>query len=83
MKYNGVDLLCLHAAASIASLAPLRVGNEGLVVEGMLVHGVLHERLRSLCQVVNSTDFALEACLVTVEDSDWQMVASRAGVNQP
>lgn len=30
-------------------------------------------------QVVNSTQYVLEVCLITVEDDDWQEVAPRAG----
>lgn len=43
------------------------------------VQGTRREVLRGLCQVVNSTELALEVCLVDVEDSDWQMVAARSG----
>ena len=35
--------------------------------------------LRALCQLVNTTELTLEACLVDLEDGDWHMVAARAG----
>lgn len=43
------------------------------------LQGTRRELLRALCQLVNTTDLTLEACLVDVEDSDWHMVAARSG----
>ncbi len=36
-----------------------------------------------LPQVINSTKYILEVCLVTIEDADWQMIAARAGETLP
>ncbi|KAL4443584.1 hypothetical protein ABPG75_011321 [Micractinium tetrahymenae] len=66
-------------AAGSASVIPLKIGKEGLVVESSVANGTRREVLRALCQVVNSTELTLEVCLVDVEDSDWQMVAARSG----
>ncbi|KAL4447306.1 hypothetical protein ABPG77_007339, partial [Micractinium sp. CCAP 211/92] len=66
-------------AAGSASVIPLKLGKEGLVVESSVANGTRREVLRGLCQVVNSTELLLEFCLVDVEDSDWQMVAARSG----
>jgi hypothetical protein len=43
------------------------------------VQGTRREVLRALCQVVNTTELTLEACLVDIEDGDWHLVAARAG----
>ena len=43
------------------------------------VQGTRREVLRALCQLVNTTELTLEACLVDIEDGDWHVVAARAG----
>lgn len=43
------------------------------------LQGTRREVLRALCQLVNRTELTLEACLVDVEDGDWNMVPSRSG----
>jgi hypothetical protein len=67
------------AGAATASLIPLKIGGEGLVVESSVAHGTRRELLRALCQLVNTTELTLEAALIEVEDSDWHMVAARSG----
>lgn len=47
-------------------VTPFSIGKQSMVLQELLVHGVQHEVLRSLCQLVNSTDVALELSLVTV-----------------
>jgi hypothetical protein len=42
--------------------------------------GTHREVLRALCQLVNSTELTLEACLADVEDGDWHMVSARSGM---
>ncbi|KAL4527774.1 hypothetical protein Ndes2437A_g02912 [Nannochloris sp. 'desiccata'] len=50
---------------------PIRVDDQDVVIEGKLHRGEFTELLRALCQVVNSTAFTLEACLIVLEDGDW------------
>lgn len=50
---------------------PLRVDDQDVVIEGKLERGEFTELVRALCQVVNSTAFTLEACLLVLEDGDW------------
>jgi hypothetical protein len=50
---------------------PLRVDDQDVVIEGRLHRGEFTEVLRALCQVVNSTAFTIEACLLVLEDGDW------------
>lgn len=66
-------------SGSASTVIPLRIGGDGLVVEGSVSNGARQEMLRTLCQVANTTEFWLEARLVKVEDADWHMVASRSG----
>ena len=54
-------------AALLSSLVPLTVGGEGVVLEGALFGGEWRELLRGLCQVVNSTDLVLEACILSAD----------------
>ncbi|KAL4858517.1 Vacuolar protein sorting-associated protein 13C [Chlorella vulgaris] len=71
--------LTYATAAGSASVTPIKIGKEGLVVESSVANGTRREVLRALCQLVNSTELTLEACLVDVEDGDWSMVPSRSG----
>lgn len=70
-------MLC--CAVAISSVTPIKLGSEGVVLEGTVVGGARQETLRAPCQVVNTTRMVLEVCLITVQDEDWQMVTPRAG----
>ena len=45
--------------------------------------GAAHEVLRTLCQVVNATQFLLEVRIVAFEDGDWEAIPSPAGETRP
>ncbi len=48
-----------------ASVIPVRVpGGKGIALESSFQHGLKQERLRTLCQVVNSTSLTLEVSIV-------------------
>jgi hypothetical protein len=57
--------------SSSSCITALRIGCHGIAIEestGVAAsYGVNREVLRSLCQVVNSTDFYLEVCLIEVK----------------
>ena len=81
-----------HVSESLGYVIPLRIGDEGVVLEGRMHQGEFRELLRAPCQIVNTTAFTMEACLVTFADSDWTDVgiihshhidAARASPPQP
>ena len=49
-----------HKHRSAAVVLPVPVGNEGVALESSFTNGVKYEVLRSLCQLVNTTELALE-----------------------
>ena len=61
--------LCLqdkqHKRKAAAAVLPVRLGDEGMALESSFKDGLKHEVLRSLCQLVNSSELALEVCLTT------------------
>lgn len=63
--------LCLqdkqHKRKAAAAVLPVRVGDEGMALESSFKDGLKHEVLRSLCQLVNSSELALEVCLTTCQ----------------
>ena len=60
------NTLCLafvqskHKRRTAAVILPVRVGNDGVALESSFKSGVKNEVLRSLCQLVNTTELALE-----------------------
>lgn len=52
-----------HKHKTAAVILPVRVGNEGVALESSFKEGVKNEVLRSLCQLVNTTELALEVSL--------------------
>lgn len=49
-----------HKHKTAAVILPVRMGNEGVALESSFKEGVKNEVLRSLCQLVNTTELALE-----------------------
>lgn len=49
-----------HKRKTAAVILPVRMGNEGVALESSFKDGVKNEVLRSLCQLVNTTELALE-----------------------
>jgi hypothetical protein len=58
--------------AGVASVTPLRMGEESVVLEGRVEAGEWREQLRALCQLVNATEFTLEAALAGAEGGGAQ-----------
>ncbi|DBA65521.1 TPA: hypothetical protein ACH3X2_003177 [Trebouxia sp. C0005] len=54
------------------------MGDEGVALESIFRDGVKNEALRSLCQLVNTSELALEVCVVELAESDWQMLPWQA-----
>lgn len=52
-----------HKHKTAAVILPVRMGNEGVALESSFKEGVKNEVLRSLCQLVNTTELALEVSL--------------------
>ena len=52
-----------HKRKSTAVVLPVRMGDEGVALESSFKHGVKNEVLRSLCQLVNTSELALEVSL--------------------
>lgn len=50
-----------HKRKAAAAVLPVRVGDEGMALESSFKDGLKNEVLRSLCQLVNSSELALEA----------------------
>ncbi|KAL3132004.1 hypothetical protein ABBQ32_14227 [Trebouxia sp. C0010 RCD-2024] len=67
-----------HKRRTAAVILPVRVGSEGVALESSFKSGVKNEVLRSLCQLVNTTELALEVCVVTSAEGDWQMLPRQA-----
>lgn len=53
-----------HKRRTAAVILPVRVGSEGVALESSFKSGVKNEVLRSLCQLVNTTELALEVNLL-------------------
>ena len=49
-----------HKRKVAAAVLPVRVGDEGMALESSFKDGLKNEVLRSLCQLVNSSELALE-----------------------
>ena len=49
-----------HKHKTAAVVLPVRMGSEGVALESSFKEGVKNEVLRSLCQLVNTTELALE-----------------------
>lgn len=60
-----------HASESLGYVIPLRIGNDGVVLEGRMQQGEFKELLRAPCQMINTTAFTLEACLITLKGGEW------------
>lgn len=70
----------LQRHARVTSVAPFIIGYnlsqeqpspgacENVILEGGLHEGEWREILRSTCQIINSTEFTMEACVISVED---------------
>ena len=56
-----------QSSSSVASVTPVMLGSEGLIMESWLESGKKRNRFRSLVQVVNTTKFVLELCARTGE----------------
>lgn len=57
---------------------PVRMADEGVALESSFRDGVKNEVLRSLFQLVNTSELALEVCVVDLAESDWQMLPRQA-----
>lgn len=55
-----------HKRRSAAVILPVRVGDEGVALESSFRSGVKNEVLRSLCQLLNTTELALEVSLTNI-----------------
>ena len=53
-----------HKHRSAAVVLPVRTADEGVALESSFKDGVKNEVLRSLCQVVNTSQLALEVTLL-------------------
>ena len=58
-----------QSSSSVASVTPVMLGSEGLILESWLESGKKRNRFRSLVQVVNTTNFVLEVSARTGERS--------------
>ena len=54
-----------HKRKSTAVVLPVRMGDEGVALESSFRDGVKNEVLRSLCQLVNTSELALEVWQTT------------------
>jgi hypothetical protein len=70
-KKRSATVSTTSSVESVSYSIPLRVDDQDVVIEGRLQRGKFTELVRALCQVVNSTAFTLEACLLVLEDGDW------------
>lgn len=60
-----------HKRRTAAVILPVRVGNEGVALESSFQSGVKNEVLRSLCQLVNTTELALEVIPMYLKLCFW------------
>ena len=65
LQHEKMCILCClqdkhHKRKAAAAVLPVRVGDEGMALESSFKDGLKHEVLRSLCQLVNSSELALE-----------------------
>ncbi|KAL0043247.1 hypothetical protein WJX82_001982 [Trebouxia sp. C0006] len=67
-----------HKRRSAAVVLPVRMADEGVALESSFRDGVKNEVLHSLCQPVNTSELALEVCVVDLADSNWQMLPRQA-----
>lgn len=56
-----------HKRKTAAAVLPVRVGDEGVALESSFKDGIKNEVLRSLCQLVNSSQLALEVSLLPLQ----------------
>ena len=57
----------------VAAVLPVRMpGGKGIALESSFQHGLKQERLRTLCQVVNSTSLTLEISIVDTPQDQQQ-----------
>ena len=62
-----------HKRKTSAVILPVRMGYGGVALESSFQGGVKHEVLRSLCQLVNTTELALEVTTMSLLDVVNQM----------
>ncbi|DBB13386.1 TPA: hypothetical protein ACH3X3_005119 [Trebouxia sp. C0006] len=69
-----------RAAANVGAGGMLKknLPMKGVALECSFRDGVKNEVLRSLCQLVNTSELALEVCVVDLAESDWQMLPRQA-----
>ena len=67
-----------HKRKSTAVVLPVRMGDEGVALESSFRDGVKNEVLRSLCQLVNTSELALEVRQPTDPHHSTQLNASFA-----
>ena len=69
-----------HKRKSSAVILPVRMGNGGVALESSFSGGVKQEVLRSLCQLVNTTELALEVASLMLSIKCMYWCAKFAGL---
>ncbi len=65
-----------HKRKSAAVVLPVRMGDEGVALESSFRDGVKNEVLRSLCQLVNTSELALEVTITSLESCNAAVLFS-------